>query len=70
MKNKIFLLPLMATFCLMAFSQFIITGKWIGHLVRPHTTDTATFVYDLKQTNDILTGNLVSPDGASVAIDW
>ncbi len=69
MKNKTFLLLSAASFCLMAFSQINLTGKWVGHLVIPHSTDSATFVYDLKQTDNALTGNLIGPDGGSVSID-
>ena len=68
MKNKLFLLLLITTGCLVAFAPVNLTGKWVGHLVRPHTTDTATFVYDLQQNNNTLTGTLVGPDG-SVTID-
>jgi hypothetical protein len=69
MKNKAFFLLLAASSFLMAFSQINLTGKWVGQLVRPHSTDWATFVYDLQQTNNTLTGTLIGPDGGGVAID-
>jgi hypothetical protein len=69
MKNKLFILLLAVSGCLMAFSQINLTGKWVGHLIRPHSTDSATFVYNLQQTNNTLTGTLLGPDGGSVAID-
>jgi hypothetical protein len=68
MKNKILLLLLTAC-CLMAFTQTNLTGKWVGYLIRPNSTDTATFTYDLKQTNNTLTGSLIGPDGPAVGID-
>jgi hypothetical protein len=69
MKNRFFLLLLMVTCGLLAFTQINLTGKWVGHLVRPHSTDTATFVFDLQQANSALTGNVIGPDGGSVPID-
>ena len=69
MKNRLILFLLIAAGALMAFSQVNLTGKWVGHLVRPHSTDSVTFVYDLQQNNNVLTGNLIGPDGGSVAID-
>jgi len=63
MKNKVLLLLLTAAVGLMAFSNINLTGKWTGHLLVPHSTDSATFVYDLQQTNDTLTGSLIGPDG-------
>jgi hypothetical protein len=69
MKNKIILLLIAASFCLVAFSQINISGKWIGHLLRPHSTDSAAFVYNLQQTDNTLTGAVIGPDGGSVTID-
>jgi hypothetical protein len=69
MKNKFILLSLMLTCGLMAFTQINLSGKWIGHLIRPHSTDSATFVYNLTQTNNTLTGAVAGPDGGSVDID-
>jgi hypothetical protein len=63
MKNKVLLLLLAAVAGLMAFSAINLTGKWTGHLLIPHSTDSATFVYDLQQTNDTLTGSILGPDG-------
>jgi hypothetical protein len=68
MKNKILFLFVIAC-CLMAFTQINLTGKWVGYLLRPNSTDTATFTYDLQQTNTTLTGTLTGPDGPAVDID-
>ena len=69
MKNRLILFLLIAAGALMAFSQVNLTGKWVGHLVRPHSTDSAKFVYNLQQTNNTLTGAVIGPDGGSVDID-
>jgi hypothetical protein len=68
MKNKVLLLLLAAVAGLMAFSAINLTGKWTGHLLIPHSTDSATFVYDLQQTNDTLTGSIIGPDGGGTNI--
>ena len=68
MKTKLTLL-LVACCGLLAFVQINLNGKWVGHIPRPHSTDTATFVYELQQTNNSLTGDIIGPDGGSVPID-
>jgi hypothetical protein len=40
-----------------------LSGTWVGRLPRPHSTDTATFTYNFKQTDDALAGRLEGPDG-------
>jgi hypothetical protein len=68
MKYKLLLLA--AAFCAMAFSQVKnLTGSWVGRLARPNSTDTATFTYDLKQTDAALAGSLIGPDGGAVEVD-
>ena len=69
MKLKHILISTTAACCLMAFSQINLTGKWVGHLIRPHSTDSATFIYNLQQTNNTLTGAITGPDGVNVDID-
>src|SRR5271155_3956788 len=69
MKNKRLLLPA-AALCFMAFCQVKnLTGTWVGRLAKPHSTDTATFTYNFKQTDDALAGSLVGPDGGAVEVD-
>lgn len=63
------LLLLAGTVCLMAFTQINMSGKWVGHLVRPHSTDSATFVFTLQQANNALTGTVTGPDGHDLDID-
>lgn len=41
-----------------------LTGAWVGRLPRPHSTDTVTFTYNFKQTDDVLAGSLAGPDGS------
>src|ERR1700761_1045823 len=47
----------------MAFSTVNLTGKWVGHLPVPHSTDSVAVIYNLEQAGDSLTGSLTGPDG-------